>query len=408
MHLARIPLGLAVLLAGCGSSDPSTNALPASDASDVGLPPSDAGADGRDDSSTLDTAPPIPFPALTPDLPRLVKRASVVLPSPTFVTVTYSDNTNVDRLEAFADQLGDSAYWRETTSEYGISPAKSGPANHVRLTDEPPARIGLRGEADDETVLMTALVHSGKLPTPEGAVYVIYVSPKTKNVSAIGLPHHASANIDGKSIRYAIIPAGSADRTQDVAHELVEVATDPDLGHGYAYLDRTLMAWNTLFGGATEAADLCQWEPTAEYQDKEPGFEFYVQRSWSNAAADANHYPCVPAPATPFFNVTVPDSVKGITIAAGESQVVELYGYSFAARTDWNLHVVEGNAMIDGLWTDVGHLHLDLDVDQLNNGVVAHLTIGVKAAGNYHTELVTVVSSTAEEKHFYPILVLTP
>jgi hypothetical protein len=54
----------------------------------------------------------------------------------------------------FDDALGPSSFWAMTTAEYGVAPAASGPANHVRMAQPLPATLGY---LDLQSFVMTNL-----------------------------------------------------------------------------------------------------------------------------------------------------------------------------------------------------------------------------------------------------------
>src|SRR5262249_25093756 len=130
---------------------------------------------------------------------------------------------------------------------------------------------------------------------------------------------HESVVVSGVSVAYSVVLVCSTtsatpdEATLTFSHELIEAATDP-FGTGY-YVDSA--DYGVIpFDGAGEVGDLCGAAATTP-----PEVGYYVQRSWSNAAARASHSPCVPAATETYFNTAtvVADPVSfefyGTTVA---------------------------------------------------------------------------------------------
>ena len=86
----------------------------------------------------------------------------------------------------------------------------------------------------------------------------------------------------------------------------------------------------------------------------------------------AGHDPCVPVPSTPYFNVA-PSVEKLVMTTKGQSQTIELTGFSEAAVPDWNVQVVDWGYLTTLKTT----LTFTLDKSTANNGTTLHLTVTV-------------------------------
>jgi hypothetical protein len=132
--LFALPL-LASIACGGGSTEAPRDVADSGtsgDADDDSIAPGDTDSPFGTPSDT--------YPAVTPDLPRVVPGIGKVEKNLEIVTITFSsDTTSPAEVEAFADGLGASDYWKATTAEYGVGPTTSVAANHVHLTEAPPA-----------------------------------------------------------------------------------------------------------------------------------------------------------------------------------------------------------------------------------------------------------------------------
>jgi hypothetical protein len=131
-------------------------------------------------------------------------------------------------------------------------------------------------------------------------------------------------------VQYAVVVecGKGQEKTFATGHELLEIATDPVKGSGFARRDLV-----DLYTGQSEVGDLC----VLDDMDLENGYT--VTRSWSNAAARAGHHPCVPADGVPEFGVVT--TVRQQTIGVGETATFELRGYADTPRRPWKLDVTD-------------------------------------------------------------------
>jgi hypothetical protein len=323
---------------------PDTSVLP--EAAPVG---DDAGidADAAPEASDFG-APSTVYPAFTVDAPQIVLHGGGhVLPSPEVVTISWAGDPVSDKVEGFADVIGSTAWWKATTSEYGIGPLTSGPGNHVRIGTAPPAKLSfedLDKLVTDNVLAAWAAADAGApdagdagdaatdagtgeaggtssdggasttwpAPTPN-TLYAIYLSTQT-TLEENGTPacdflgaYHYSVFVNGVAIAYAIMPrcpgVDEGGLIMAASHEFVEAATDPFQSPlGYMYFDDAHVAQHLWEGTVDEVGDACFFFRTSFYD--EPEHQYPVQRTWSNAAAKAGHDPCVPAFPAPYFDVT--------------------------------------------------------------------------------------------------------
>jgi hypothetical protein len=369
------------------------------------------------------------YPAFAPDLPRIVDQGGGILGTPRIVTVTWDADPNASTFETFGDEIGASNFWKATTSEYGVGPATSGAANHVRIATAPQATM-------TDTALDSFIAsHAGNgWPAPDAeTVYVVYLPPSLELTSS---GTDACAGEDGyhdetftatnDPIVYAVIDERcaslqSADvlafATETASHELVEAVTDPFTQSTYAWtgFDPDHYAWEVWTQKQDEVADACEYADDAYYLEQAP-FAFSLQRAWSNASAAAGHDPCVPAPSTPNFDAvaleqqpimltvsTKPIATRGYGVLAGQTATVKIGLYSDAPTAPWSVSVVEGDAFTT---PSAPHLDITQSAASGNNGDTIDVTITTKTT-KASGVLVTIVSTQNGVSHYAPFLVAT-
>ena len=414
--------GLAI---GCGAADETPAQAPATDnqptetptnTPPVATPPLDHGA------------PSTTYPAFTPDIAQLVFNGGVVLANPVVVTITWTGDTHADDFEHFGDVVGQGDYWKQVTSEYGVGPATSGPANHVRITTPAPTSMS---DSDIQTFVANSVTAAtSPWPTPAAGepIYIIYL-PKTTDLKlgnssackqGVG-GYHDSIVAGDKHVAYAVIPQCSQmdEITLAASHELGEAATDPHPTSAPAWtgFDLDHLSWEFFNQFQSENGDACEFYKDAMLSATESDVPFAVQRQWSNASARAGHDPCVPARPGTYFSVSPlnqeaisvdlsqlgggTETTMGYKIKVGESRQIPLGFYSDGAMPAWKITATEG-----GMYSRAkGNVDLELDVDQGQNGEKAYLKVTVNTAGRTGTELVTVVSTARGVSHYMPILI---
>ncbi len=355
-------------LTACGVESPvdsSAQALPG--AADAGPSP-EPGAVLAAPGALLDSGIPgvdrgVPgavFPAAHPAMPRMTSRGGVVIAKPRVVPVTFAGDPYQSAIDAFAGALGDTAFWTANVAEYGVGKMAAGAPIH--LTAHPPLLIDdsgvqswLRARFDgthpewgtpDESSIYTVYYPTGTAVTLQG-----YLSCVTFG------GYHSEVQVGNKTIPYAVMPRcpsflglhGFDVVTVASSHELIEAVTDPRpySKPAYEYPDDDHVVWGYYTGG--ESGDMCTFNDGVFY--KPLGFDFTVQRSWSNVAAAAGHDPCVPAlPGRVYFNSApvLPDIVKargvsthGIKIPVGGTRTIELDLYSDGPTDPWSVSAVD-------------------------------------------------------------------
>jgi hypothetical protein len=414
---------------GCGSTVDETQPPAATEPAPADSTPVEPAAEPA--TPALDHgAPSTKYPAFAPAMGQLRNNGGAVLKKPVIVTVTWAGDDKADELETLGDTVGAGQYWKEVTSEYGAGPAVSGDANHVRITDAPPASMT---DTELNTFVGASITKAeGAWPTPAGdVVYIVYL-PKTmqlmlqgKSACAQGVGgYHDSTTVNGKPTAYAIVPrcSSSFDHvTVAASHELAEAATDPyprtrPAWTGFRDDD---LAWEFFQQFQSENGDACEFYRDSDLAPGESDVQFTVQRQWSNASAKAGHDPCVPAfKNTTYFNVTPlgledidvdlsalgggTGITKGFKVKVGATRQIPLGFYSDGAIGEWTIKAISGG-IAGGRGS--GGVDMTLDVTSGQNGQKAYLSVTVNSAGKTNTELVTIVSTRAGVSHYMPMLI---
>jgi len=354
-----------------------------------------AGTGGRGGTSgssgTGGTFAPAPHPAL----PQVANLGGPVMSAPKVLPIFFAGDPDTDAIKSFLGQVGASAYWRATTSEYGVG----------ALTMLPPVMSGLSGLVTDDALQAEIAAKTSSSAAPwgaadQGTIY-LYVLPPSITLSYSGLTcctsfggYHDETKVnktDGVAVPYVAACAcpdffGPGwnevdERTGAMSHELVEAATDPFPRSDTAFYaaDRANTVWTLVTGG--ELGDMCVVDfdsliiPT--------GISHVVQRSWSNAAAKMGRDPCVPAQTTaPYFNsMPVLDLIpygedgyetRGVQIPVGGSRTIDLDLFSAGPIPNgWQVSVYSYEEFFGG----TPSLTFSLDRNGGNNGDVLRLTI---------------------------------
>lgn len=326
------------LLYGCGGSvshsSGGTDASPEAvaftrDAGAASDAPPDGAVDAAPDGdgyhnqaphcARTDAGIPEPFDAgAEPDvisLPQVVALGGTTLHHPTFISVTFPNDTLADELQDFTASVGCTDYWHAITADYGVGEAVAGPP--VSLTEKAPTTI------DDSAISkwLVAKINSKDPQFPKPAPETVYAIwyPESSTITLQGLTscsgfggYHMGTHLaDGTPISYAVMPrcppqAGTLvdGLTVAASHEFIEACTDPQpyAAPAYGMPDSNHAGW--LFAEASEVGDMCEFDYSAFYQP--PGYPWYVQKSYSNRAAWAGTEPCVPA-ATPEYFYGAPE-----------------------------------------------------------------------------------------------------
>ena len=175
------------------------------------------------------------------------------------------------------------------------------------------------------------------------------------------LGYHDDVVVAGKPITYSVTlecPSLTAPAIEETAaHEYVEAATNPypeSSTLGYIGFDASHLAWDLYTGFSDELADACQnWQDS--YYEESGSFPYWVQRSWSNAAAHAGHDPCVPSPAGAYHTMTLlpadessvqvnlttlgagTETTRGFKVAVGTPLTFQVGFVSDASAPPWTI-----------------------------------------------------------------------
>jgi hypothetical protein len=402
--LASLSLAVVGAVWACGSSGAGTSPIQGDDATDASSSSSGAGSSGGEGGGVDapgDASTPAPYPATHPSPPQVISLGGPVI-APYIVPITYPGDPFVAQIEAFTAGLGATTFWSTVTSEYGVGPATSAPPVHIQTAA--PATI------DDSAIQQFIQSNVGTtLPAAKPGIIYAFFYPASTTVTWNGAAscaqnegyHWDLALSGGTNVSYVVVPrcdsavgapgVSGIDATTLVAsHEYVEAATDPfpTLAPAYGALDADHTIWGVMEN--VELGDLCTWATGVAI--KPPGFDFTVQRIWSNASITAGHDPCVPAlapAASPYFNsvpelddtVTItsygrPTKTKGVYLLPGQSKTISLWLYSDAPTVGpWTVSAVD--APYYGIPATTHNLTFAFDKTQGQNGDRIQLTITV-------------------------------
>lgn len=368
------------------------------------------------------------YPAFELDEAQLNVNRAPMIAAPKIVTVTWAGDPNADALESFGDKLGTSEYWRSTVGEYGISAATSGAANHVRVSTPPPATM----TRDDVEALIVERAPGGSgWPAYDAStIYVLYV-PASIDLQPTD-PYHSETEVGANAhVPFVVISEKASSAidtlTAVASHEIAEAATNPrvlstgaDLG--LVDFDKAKYLGWSLSTGDAELGDLCEGKPESVVRGP-ADFPVMLQRLWSNKSAAAGHDPCVPAPSTPYYNVTPIDLEtidvfidkdttstrgRGFRVALGQKKTIKVGFFSDAAMPGpWTITAAEGSYFSP----ESNHrLSITVSKGSGNNGDYGSIevTANPSSAGAGNAVLMTVTSQRAGmPSHAMPIAIGT-
>jgi hypothetical protein len=420
--LAASACALLFVAAACGST--ASTAPQTSSPTDAG--DTDSGGDNvvaADAGPDVDNgAPSTTYPAPHPAMPQLVNLArGSVLTTPKIYLVFFPGYPYKDQIVSFAQGLGATSYWGDATKEYGVGAIQY--AGMIELSG-PDANVGTSISDTDVEAFMNAKIASGLFGTPDAnTIYSIFY-PQTTTINLMGMGplgsgascssfggYHSDTPVQvndagpPQNYAFAVLPTcasfggltGIDGLSGATSHEWIEAATDPfpstNMGQDSAYssIDQDHLAWEVL-GGGGEAGDLCVPEANAFF--KPQGFDFTVQRAWSNVLAKGGHDPCAPnLPGTPYFqSAPVLDQAvsftaaalggtfhtKGVVIPVGSSKTIELDLFSDAATSGpWTVTATDALSVF---LSAPPTMTFDFDRTTGVNGEKLHMTINMKSA----------------------------
>jgi hypothetical protein len=438
-----------------------------SDASDGGS--SDGGSsDGADGGAATDSAvktdadagdfgmPSSNYPAFSPDVGQIVYQGGTVLKQPVIVPITWNADNSQATFEAYADRIGQSAYWQEIGKDYGVGAATSG--GHVRDASTPPATLT---DQDIQNAITSGGVFDAGAAVPwpvptANTIYAFFLAPGTSLLLGGAMPmdacqqgiggYHGAVHSTalGGDVAYAVVPSclfggigsNAAESTGAMSHELIEAATDPLAADrnvqnvGWYSFDQNHFDWMYFNELQAEVGDTCEFYQEAFFQN-DSSFPYFLQRIWSNSSIAAGHHPCVPAPPGAYFNVTpldlTPVSVtipglllgggmpqtmqtKGVRILAGQSGTFTVGFYSDAPTSGpWTISATPGNPILGtqgDFLAQYNQSQITASVDKTSgiNGEKAHVTVSVTSTGaTFSGELLTITSTLSGVSHYMPI-----
>lgn len=390
------------------------------------------GSDGGADGGAGDGGPNAAgYPAFKPDVGQLKMNGGPLVTAPKIVTVTWSTDPNAAALESFDDKLGVSDYWKSTVGEYGVGPATSGAANHVRVATAPPA-TSTADELDTWLAAQVGNAASGWPAYDPSTIYVVYV-PTATQLTPSG-PYHSETIVGANAhVPFVVIDENAHGSksvldavTEAASHEIAETATNPrDLSMGadlgLVDFDAAHIAYQ-ISTGDNELGDLCEGRTDSAFMGP-ADLPVSLQRLWSNKSAAAGHNPCAPAPAEPYYNVTPLDLENvsvfvdseatasnglGYKIALGAKKTIKVGFYSDSpVPGPWTITAVEGN-----YFSPASNHRLTIAVTQGSgkNGDMGTIdvTANAQSLGAGNAVLMTVTSQAAGlAPHSVPILVGT-
>jgi hypothetical protein len=417
----------ALILLGCGAPDrvagdlfavdlpladgPLDAGADLADAADSNDGAGDRGLDGLGGDGPGDGAPDAPDFQVGPHatLPQIPDQGGDVLQNVQLVTVTFGDDPDRAQREAFGEWIVTSDWLAAVGEEYGVGPGTHQPG---RLSDPTPA------STSDSAIqmLLTDRIRDGSLPVPPAGasdfLYMVYF-PSTTVVDDGGLRlacaglggqgYHWDLDVDGARISYGIsigCPTGPLAELDDselgASHEIIEAITDahPSVAKAWSITNPN-DPWSV---GGGETADLCLG------QGLQDPAGFWVQRVWSNRAAQAGGPPCIPVPPdTPYFNVTAARSLLPIT--AGQQARFTLQGWSTAPVSPWKLQALLGGGTL--------RVQVALDRADLQNGQSATLTVTAPSQATSGQFAVIQILSQRDPANFaeyanWPVAVYVP
>jgi hypothetical protein len=418
MRVLALASAAVLFCVGCGS---------APDTSDSGT--DDAAVTEAGDDGALDAA--VAYPADHTPLPQVDYNGGRVLENPKIVTVTFAndDPTMVARVQQFGDVITTTPWWTAVSSEYCKKPSNTpciGPGSsggHVVVSDAPAANYSdssVGGASTLQDFIQQHVVGGGDggaapdFPRPDAdTLYVIYFPPNvtitldgSPSCDSFGAYHNTTtlpdANDVPRAAPYAIIPrCGTKESTTTVSasHEIIEAATDPDIGlNSISYYMRDPL-W-AIAGG--EVGDLCEGFGSSGTTTTES--TFVVQRSWSNKSAAASHDPCVPIPTGEVYFNAAPRQSKVVLPKIGATAVLDIDAFSDGPKDPWSLTAFDfagfqqGNSVLD----------FSFDKDSVQNGDHVQLTVTATGPLPGGQDEFAISSKDADgARHSWPVLVTT-
>lgn len=344
-------------------------------------------------------------------LPRVVHRGGPFLRQPEITTVTFrgDDPKLVARLEEFGGRIVRSAWWRDATDGYCltkddcIGPGRVGRA--VRLARRLPPRVR---DVDVERLIADEARAGALAGLGTEALVVVYLPPRVALRDAFHAEYcgagprayHRMLRTDGLSFPYAVIPrcGSEAETTATASHEILEATTNPDpdrpgfrVGSGAADVAFT--------ASGAEPVDPCGLLTLDTHRAWESGF--WMQRAWSNRAAERGTDPCVPSvPQRPYVALIPRQPVVRLDSPGATASIV-LDAVSDRAVSGWTVSAVD----LTGVREGERYVDARLDRSEVASGDVAVLTLRVVRLHPRQRTVVGLVSKLGPHSHLWPVAV---
>jgi hypothetical protein len=359
-----------------------------------------------------------------------------VVVSPTVIPITWPNDPFRAQIEDFVKTLGGSSFWTAAVGEYGVGAMTMG--TPVELTSNP---FGTTTVTEtDISNWVSQQITGGTLPPSDGnTIYALFFPPDVSPLfgAACQKPpypwgrtavfgYNDKVRVNGMpDAPYAVIPrcpslnslTGIDAITAAASKELVDTATNPFRG-----LSDDFDVWSWWFGsnrfsGLVQAGELCAPNPSSFYKPSD--LAYTVQRTWSNAAAQASHDPCVPSvPGEVYFNSAPAlndplwDRVS-TTTEGGPGKIVPGVNLTFSSQTiEIDLF---SDSPTEGDWTvgavDMGfenaQLSFQFDKTTGHDGDKIQLTIGVVRPADTQFDVFLITSQLGDRTNTWPVLVRT-
>jgi hypothetical protein len=404
-----IALAIVLATAGCTVSVATPSSSP-SEQSDGGIEggfPSSGDAAASDALSGVEASGSLDARADAPDAqeagpfvpvthspwPQVPSNQGIFLKPMKLVTIVSSGDPLTTQLFAFGDALIASHWWTSVTTEYGLGTPSGGVhVTGAAITQNP-----------DQTAMISYIqsaIAGNAAAAPDGnTVFMLYLPPNIDGIDPMNGTNtmckffggfHDVYDMGGNAFavgqRCPLQGTGLTeiqDLTITASHEILEAATDPQPGSGWALGAGNLQQpWTqppTLIAPGGELGDLClgtQWA--------EGGYTY--QRGWSNAAAAAGGDPCVPAyPSAKYYNASAPQPWYMVT--AGGSVTIPLTGFASGPTGDWALETLplsSSSTDLSGSVTSATNYvgQRGMTVPTTNNGRMATLTVSAPGAAS--------------------------
>ena len=192
-------------------------------------------------------APSTTYPAF-PVTNGQLQNGGINMTAPVIVAITWNDDPSQAYYDTFADTLGGTAYWKATSSEWGIGPATSGAADHVHLATAIPTTLA---DSDLQTMVTTnAGVTAGWPAATSNTIYAFFLAPGTSLnlgnqggggggssdacTNGVG-GYHDQVDVGSVTTAYAVVdscnlmitPTVADQTTASMSHEINEASSDP-------------------------------------------------------------------------------------------------------------------------------------------------------------------------------------